>query len=198
MISGSTLTIEDGQFSLCAGRGARAFAQFGRKTGEPSVFASNISARSALGFSGIGQLYVSSEMTQVIPKAWHNHPHDGIRLSSGSPTLCCLWRRSCEYRLKRPWILHGVGERGGGLSIIQLGGLKIRRCLAPWRVNSPSRHHTQISNVYTGFEVSWLLAVNGSPSPRRFCNRCVDREVENEGFGRGGNQRLRRPVGSLG
>src|ERR1700731_2061752 len=45
---------------------------------------------------------------------FHNHPRDGIRLSSGSPTLYLLSRRPCECRLKRPRILHGVGKEGGG------------------------------------------------------------------------------------
>src|ERR1700732_4360513 len=45
---------------------------------------------------------------------FHNHPRDGIRLSSGSPTLYHLSRRPCECRLKRPRILHGVGKEGGG------------------------------------------------------------------------------------
>jgi hypothetical protein len=49
---------------------------------------------------------------------FHNHL-DGIRLSSGSPTLCCLSRRPCECRLTRPRNVHGVGEEGGGPIYIQ-------------------------------------------------------------------------------
>jgi hypothetical protein len=45
--------------------------------------------------------------------------------------------------------------------VIALRALKIRRCLAPWGFNSPSRHHPQNPVLHRGLVDNRLLAAQG-------------------------------------
>ena len=52
------------------------------------------------------------------------------------------------------------------LSVIHVDALKIRRCLAPWGFNSPSRHHDFIP-VIRSLEFEWCFERSRTPGEIR-------------------------------